>query len=148
MNVSILHRPPRPDDERPFALLPVAPGGAVGIAAQVRQRLRQRMVRECEDMVRYALGTGLVVPADVMEHLDQALSAPDGLVAVAAADRRDDAPPADAAAGSGSATETSRFVSQAVARQRFALASASVGPERAPAPSADGESRREWYQIW
>ena len=109
MNISILNRPPRPSEGRPFDTLPpVAAGVAAGVAAQVKERLWQRMVRECEAMVRYALGTGLVVPADVMEHLDRAVSAPDGPITIAAPERPD-APPADGAAGASSTIETSRF---------------------------------------
>ena len=64
MNLSILNRRPRPAEEKLFeAPLPVTAGGATGVAAQVKERLWQRMVRECEAMVRYALGTGLVVPS-------------------------------------------------------------------------------------
>jgi len=78
-------------------------------------------------MVQHALGTGRVVSAEVMEHLDQAVSIPDVSMA-AAAPRRDDAP-ADLATGSGLATETSRLVSLAIAHAGLALAIAPATPE-------------------
>ena len=58
----------------------------------------QRMARECEAMVQYAFSTGPVVPIEVMERLDQAISAADGLAVVAAPARRDDASIKDPAA--------------------------------------------------
>jgi hypothetical protein len=71
MNISILHRAPRRAEEKPVdEPLPVAAGGATGIAVQVRERLWRRMARECEAMMQHALGTGLVVPADVIQHVD------------------------------------------------------------------------------
>jgi hypothetical protein len=95
----------------------------------VKQRTWERMARECEAMVHHALSTGRVVPTEVLERLDQAVSAPDALVAVAAPDRRDDTSPADAAAGSASAIEMSRFVSLATAHAGLALAIAPATPE-------------------
>ena len=88
----------------------------------------EQLVRECEAMVQHALGTGRVVPADVMARLDRAVSAPDVPKAVAAPDRRDDARGEDAAA-SASAMETSRFVSLAMAHAGLALAIAPATPE-------------------
>ena len=109
MNISILNRRPRPDQEKPFGgAPPVTAGGGTGIAAQVKDRLWQRMARECEAMVRYALGTGLVIPVNVMDRLDQAISVADGPMAIATPDRPDPKP-ADAAARAVSAIGTSRF---------------------------------------
>jgi hypothetical protein len=84
----------------------------------------EQLVRECEAMVQHALGTGRVVPADVMARLDQAVSAPDVPEAVAAPDRR-----GNDAAGSALAMETSRFVSLAMAHAGLALAIAPATPE-------------------
>jgi hypothetical protein len=126
MNISILNRPPRPAEESPSdASPPVTAVGATGVNVQVRERLWQRMARECEAMVQHALGTGLVVPADVMEHLDQAVSAPDGPMAIAPPDP----PPADGAARTASAIGTSRFALLAAAHAGLALAIAPATPE-------------------
>jgi hypothetical protein len=129
MNISILHRPPRPDEGKLVnAPLPVTAVGTTGDAAQVRERLRQRMVRECEAMVRYALGTGLVVPADVMDRLDQAVSAPDGPMAIVPPDRPDQ-PPADAGTRAASAIGTSRFALPTAAHAGLAIAIEPATPE-------------------
>jgi hypothetical protein len=101
----------------------------MGFDVQVKERLRRRMLRECEAMLQHALGTGRVVSAEVMEHFDLAVSAPDALMASAAANRRDDAAPADLASGSGSATQTSRLASLAVAYAGLAVAIAPATPE-------------------
>src|SRR5215470_2599364 len=128
MNISILRRPPRQAGERPGdEPLPGAAREETGFDFQVKERLRRRMLHECEAMVQHALGTGRVVSAEVMEHLDQAVSIPDVSMA-AAAPRRDDAP-ADLATGSGLATETSRLVSLAIAHAGLALAIAPATPE-------------------
>ena len=128
MSISILHRSPRRAEDRPSD--EPRPGavarGATGFDVQVKERLRQRMVRQCEAMLQHALGTGRVVSAEVMGCLDQAVSVP---IAVAAAPRRDDAMPGDIATGSGSATETSRLASLAVAHAGLALAIAPATPE-------------------
>jgi len=129
MNISILNRPLRHAavqfDEPP-------PGDAKGvtwIGARVKERLWQRMARECEAMVQHAFSTGRVVPIEVMVRLDQAVSAADGLAVVAAPDRRDEASSADAAARGASTIEMSRFVSLAVAHAGLARAIAPATPE-------------------
>ena len=125
MNISILNRPPRHVEERPYdASPPVTAVGATGVGVQVRERLWQRMARECEAMVQHALGTGLVVPADVMEHLDQAVSAPVGQITIAAPD-----PPPAGAASTASAIGTSRFALLAAAHTGLAIAIAPATPE-------------------
>jgi hypothetical protein len=129
MNISILNRPWRPAEESPSdASPPVTAVAAIGVGVQVRERLWQRMARECEAMVQHALGTGLVVPADVMEHLDQAVSAPVGPITIAAPDRSDPSP-ADAAASTASAIGTSRFALLAAAHTGLAIAIAPATPE-------------------
>jgi hypothetical protein len=51
MNISILNRPSRPAEQKPLdEPLPFTAGVAAGVAAQVKERLWQRMVRECEAM--------------------------------------------------------------------------------------------------
>jgi hypothetical protein len=131
MSISILHRSPRRADDRPSdePLPGAAARAATAFDVQVKERLRQRMVRQCEAMLQHALGTGRVVSAEVMEHLDQAVSTPDVSMTVAAAPRRDDALPADLATGSGSAAERSRLASLVVAHAGLALAIAPATPE-------------------
>jgi hypothetical protein len=147
VNISILNRPPR-HAVAPFdGPLPVTPRGATGVGVQVKERLWQRMTRECEAMMLHALSTGLVVPADVMQRLDQAVSAPDEPAAVAAPDRRDDASPADAVARNVSATGTSRFVSLAVAHAGLALAIAPATPEAVLLMADERERHPTWCEF-
>ena len=129
MNISFLNRSPRRAVAPLGELRPGDVRGATGFDAAVRERLWQRMVRECEAMVQHAFSTGRAVPVEVMEHLDRAVSAPDESVTVAASDRRDDASSADTEARSASAVEMSRFVSLAVAHAGLARAIAPATPE-------------------
>jgi hypothetical protein len=142
MNIGILNRPLRhaavPFDEP-------SPGdakGVTGIGARVKERMWQRMARECEAMVQHAFSTGRVVPIEVMVRLDQAVSAADGLSVVAAPDRHDDA--SIAAARGASTMEMSRFVSLAVAHAGLARAIAPATPE-AVLLMAD---ERERHPLW
>jgi hypothetical protein len=129
MAIGILSRPmQRVPEEAPAESLAVSAREATSIGAPAKRRMWEQLVRECEAMVQHALGTGRVVPADVMARLDRAVSAPDVPKAVAAPDRRDDARGDDAAA-SASAMETSRFVSLAMAHAGLALAIAPATPE-------------------
>jgi hypothetical protein len=123
--LSVLHRPLRqaavPFDEPSSA----DAKGMTGIGARVKERMWQRLARECEAMVQYAFSTGRVVPIAVMVRLDQAVSEPDGL-AVAAAPAE---PITDAAARGAPAIEMSRFVSLAEAHAGLARAIAPATPE-------------------
>jgi hypothetical protein len=124
MNISFLNRPPRHAEEKRFdEPLPFTAGEATGIAVRVRERLWHQMAHECEAMAQHALGTGVVVPADVIEHLDQAVSVPDGPIA------RPEPPPADGAARTSSTVESSRFGLLASAHAGLALAIAPATPE-------------------
>jgi hypothetical protein len=118
--------------------------GVTGIGARVKERMWQRMARECEAMVQYAFSTGRVVPIEVMVRLDQAVSAADGLSVVAAPGRPDHASIADAAARGAPAMEMSRFVSLAVAHAGLARAIAPATPE-AVLLMAD---ERERHPLW
>ena len=92
MAIGILSRPmQRVPEEAPAESLAVSAREATSIGAPAKRRMWEQLVRECEAMVQHALGTGRVVPADVMARLDRAVSAPDVPKAVAAPDRRDDA---------------------------------------------------------
>jgi hypothetical protein len=129
MAIGILSRPmQRVPEEAPAGSLARIAREATSIGLPVKRRIWERLVRECEAMVQHALGTGRSVPADVMTRLDQAVYAPDVPEAVAAPDRRDDAP-GDVAAGSAASVETSRFVTLAMAHAGLALAIAPATPE-------------------
>ena len=108
----------------PLAGLPPEDARAAADAGnQVKERLWRRMVHECEVMVQHALSTGCVIPVEVMELLDQAISAPDEPVSVIRPEKREGGSPAD--------TAISRFVIS-----RFALlASAHAGLAAAIAPA-------------
>ena len=119
-----------------------------GFATRIRERLWRRMARECEAMMEHALSTGRVVPAEVVKHLDQAISAPAELAAVAASDRLDDdAPPPDTEGRSSSTIKTSRLTLLAKAHAELALAIAPATPE-AVLLMADERGRHPvWYQF-
>jgi hypothetical protein len=130
MNISILKRPPQTGVEKPFnEPRPDDASGPTEFAARVKERVWQRMARECEAMVQRAHSTGRVIPAEVMERLDQAVSAPDGLVTVATFDRRDDASLADTADRGATEVMTSRFALLASAYAGLAQAIAPATPE-------------------
>jgi len=129
VNISILKKAPRSNEGRLLdEPLPVTAGSVTGITVQIRERVWQRMARECEAMVQHALGTGVIVPADVIMHLDHAVSSPDGPVSIAAPDRSDESP-ADPVAGTASTVETSRFALLAAAHAGLALAIEPATPE-------------------
>jgi len=145
VSISLLNRPARHAVEGAFdEPPPVTARRPTGVGLQVKERLWQRMARECGAMVEHALSTGRVVPADVIQRLDQAVSAPDALAAVAAPDRRDDASPADSADRGASDVVSSRFVSLAVAHAGLARATAPATPE-AVLLMAD---ERERHPLW
>jgi hypothetical protein len=132
MNISLLNRPMQRAQERPFdEPLPVTTREVTSTGVQVKQRLWQRMARECEAMGQHALGTGRIIPFEVMERLDQAVSAPDAPAAAAALSRRsvDDASFEDAAAVSAPVLEISPFASLCVAHAALARIIAPATPE-------------------
>jgi hypothetical protein len=73
MNTGILTKlMRRAQRESPSGLIAAAASEVMGIGLQVKRRISERMARECEAMVRFALSTGRTVP--LVEQLDQALS--------------------------------------------------------------------------
>jgi hypothetical protein len=107
-----------------------------GIGGRVRRQLRQRMARECEAMAQYALSTGRTVPVEVVERLDQALSALDALTAAAAPGRCgvDDSPRVDATVASVPSAEMSPLASLSVAHGALAQIIAPATPEAVTRP--------------
>ena len=130
MAIGILSRPMQRVPEEALAeSAAVSARKATSIGLPIKRRIWQRMARECEAMVQHALSTGRPILAEVMAQLDQAVSTPDLPGTVASPERRDEPSPGDAAAGSASAMETSRFVLLAMAHAGLALAIAPATPE-------------------
>jgi hypothetical protein len=129
MNFSILKAPPRTVVERPFDRPRSDDAEAAAeIGAQIKERLWQRMARECEAMVQHALSTGRAVPVETIERLNQAIFASDGPGDVVARDRPGDASPEDTPPVA-SEVKTSRFALLASAHAELALAIAPATPE-------------------
>src|SRR5262249_17816442 len=99
MNISLLNKPPRRAVEPFDEPGPGDAGETTGLGAQVKERLWQEMARECEAMVKHAFSTGRVVPPEVLDCLDRAVSA----------DSSGDASRADTAPRSSPEMATSRF---------------------------------------
>ena len=130
MNISILKGPPRTVVEKPFDRPRSDDAEAAAeIAAQIKERLWQRMARECEAMVQHALSTGRAVSVETIERLNQAIFASVGPDDVAARDRPDDASPEDTPPRVASEVATSRFGLLASAHAELALAIAPATPE-------------------
>lgn len=76
MNISILRRRVQEVKARPAAERPVDLVGELRANGSVaKERIVRQMVRECEAMVEHALTSGLTVPVEVLQRLDDALSA-------------------------------------------------------------------------
>jgi len=133
MTITILKTAMQRAQQRSFdASLPVAAAEeAATVGLRVRQRLWQRMVRECEAMAQYAFSTGRIVPFEVVEQLDQVLSTPDATAAATAPGRRgvDGLPPEDATVGSALPAEMSSLASLSVAHATLAQIIAPATPE-------------------
>ena len=147
MNISILNRPPRHVVE-PFAEpRPGDAGEATGFGAQVKERLWQGMARECEAMVKHAFSTGRVVPVEVMECLDRAVSAPDGLMAFATSDRSGDASRADTEPRSAPEIVISRLALLTAAHSGLAFAIAPATPEAVRLMADEYERHPTWCEF-
>ena len=101
------------------------------IGARVREQLWRRMARECEAMAQHALSTGRTIPCEVVEQLDQALSAPDAPAGSATPNpgRIDDVSRQKAAAGSALPLEMSPLASLSGAHGALAQIIAPATPE-------------------
>jgi hypothetical protein len=148
MTISFLNRTHGHAVEEPFD--ESRPGDArvaAGFTAQLKERVWQRMARECEAMAQHALSTGRVIPVEVMERLDQAVSAPDGPMAVVTPDRRDGASAPDVAARSALDSATSRFALLAAAHGGLALAIAPATPEAVRLMADECERHPVWCEF-
>jgi hypothetical protein len=149
MNISILHRSQRPAvapfDEPP----PATARGVTGIGLQTKQRLWEQMARECEAMAQLALNTGRTIPVEIVEGLDQALSAPCALGAVATRARRssDDAPKEQAGDSTAPAAEISPLASLSVAHAALAQIIAPATPEAVALLAAERATHPLWYAL-
>ena len=149
MNVSMLHRSRQhavaPFDEPP----PVPARGATGIGLQTKQRLWEQMARECEAMAQLALNTGRTIPVEIVERLDQALSAPGALGAAATRARRssDDAPREQAGDSTAPAAEISPFASLSVAHAALAQIIAPATPEAVVLLANERATHPLWYAF-
>jgi len=119
MNISLLNKPPRRAVEPFDEPQPGDAGETTGFGAQVKERLWQEMARECEAMVKHAFSTGRVVPLEVLDCLDRAVSA----------DSSGDASRADTAPRSSPEIVTSRFALLTAAHSGLAFAIAPATPE-------------------
>src|SRR5580704_10806057 len=89
MAIGVLSRPmQRVPEEEPAEPFAVPAREATSIGLSIKRRLWEGMLRECEAMVQHALSTGRSIPAEIMERLDQAFSAPDVPVTFATTERR------------------------------------------------------------
>jgi hypothetical protein len=133
MAISILKTPMQRVRERSGdESVPVAAAAeATVVGVRARERLRERMARECEAMAQHALSTGHTIPFEVVERLDQTLSALDAPAAAAAPGRHavDDVPREDATVGSAPSAELSPLASLSVAHAALAHIIAPATPE-------------------
>jgi hypothetical protein len=144
MSISILSSPASRPTETPMdGLLTVAPAAMTAIGTQVKERLWQRMTRECEAMVRYALGTGRTVPIQVMERLAQATSEGPTVTAGLRRVSVEDGPNEDAGAGVLSA-EISAF---ALLSEAHAALSRTVSPATPEAVLLMADERTR-HPLW
>jgi hypothetical protein len=147
MNISILNKPSGQTAVGPADVPLSDPAGTVtGISVQVKERIWQRMARECHAMLQHALSTGRIVPAEVIECFDHAIWAPEGPVAVAMVDRRGDAS-ADVAAPGAPTLGVSRFASLAAAHAGLARAIAPATPEAVLLMAEERERHPFWCEF-
>jgi hypothetical protein len=130
MNVSILKRLAAGEEAKPSAQPSDLGSELTAIGELAKERLRRRMTRECEVMAEYALSLGLTVPVEVLQRLDQALSADSATLK----GDRSSLGAAESNAGSGLALgadsmQTSALVSLALAHSALALVIAPATPE-------------------
>ena len=104
---------------------------ATGIGPQVKRRISERMARECEAMVQFALSTGRTVPFEVVEQLDRALSAVDAPAAatVPSLQSAADASPVEVTVGSSLNMKKTPLASLSVVHSALAHIIAPATPE-------------------
>ena len=120
-----------------------------GIGVGVKQRLWEQMARECEAMARLALNTGRSIPVEIVERLDQALSAPGTLGAAATRARRssDDVPREQAGDSAIPAAEISPLASLSMAHAALAQIIAPATPEAVALLAAERATHPFWYAL-
>ena len=137
-------QPKRFDELRPDEIAEVT-----GIGVGVKQRLWEQMARECEAMAQLALNTGRTIPVEIVERLDQALSAPGALGAVATRAWRssDDTPEEQAGDSTAPAADTSPLASLSVAHAALAQIIAPATPEAVVLLAAERATHPLWYAL-
>ena len=120
-----------------------------GIGVGVKQRLWEQMARECEAMAQLALNTGRTIPVEIVERLDQALSAPSTLGAAATRARRssDDVPREQAGDSAIPAAEISPLASLSMAHAALAQIIAPATPEAVALLAAERATHPFWYAL-
>jgi hypothetical protein len=124
-------------------------GEVAGIGVRVRQRLWKQMARECEAMAQLALSTGRTIPVEVVERLDQALSAPDAPAAAATPGRRniDHTPRDEATVGTAPVAEISPLASLSMAHAMLAQIIAPATPEAVVLLADERATHPFWYAL-
>jgi hypothetical protein len=119
------------------------------IGERVRQRLWERMARECEAMVLHALAIGHAVPLEVVERLDQALSAPNAPATAAMLGRRitDDVTRDEAGGGKTQGAEMSPLASLSAAHAALAQIIAPATPEAVLLTAEERAAHPLWYAL-
>jgi hypothetical protein len=123
--------PDRAQRESPSGPIAATAREATGIGLQVKRRISERMARECEAMVQFALSTGRTVSFEVVEQLDQALSAVGAPAAATVPSQQSavDASPVEATVGSSLSTKKTPLASLSVAHSALAHIIAPATPE-------------------
>jgi hypothetical protein len=124
-------------------------GEVTGIGVGLRQRLWEQMARECQAMAQLALHTGRTIPVEVVERLDQALSAP-GTPAVAATPGRrssDDAPREEATVGTTPVAERSSLASLSAVHAALAQIISPAMPEAVLLAANERATHPFWYAM-
>jgi hypothetical protein len=129
--------------------LPDAMGEAASIGVRLKLQLWDRMARQCEAMAEHALGIGRAIPLEVLEQLDQALSASDPAAAVSTSGRRGigDGLREEAIVGSAPAAEISPLASLSVAHGALAHIVAPATPESILLTAEERVTHPLWYTL-
>jgi hypothetical protein len=120
----------------------------MGVGLQVKRRISERMARECQAMVQLALSTGRAVPYQVVEQLDQALSAVDApAAALPSRQGAVDASPVEATVGSSSPTKKAQLASLSVVHSALADIIAPATPEATLLLADERETHPRLYAL-
>jgi hypothetical protein len=118
-------------------------------AERLKWQLWDRMARESEAMAEHALSSGRTIPFEVVERLDQALSAFHSTVAVAVSfrDRTAEVPRAEAIVTSAPTAETSPLAALSVAHSALASIVAPATPGSILLTAEERATHPLWYAF-